>query len=57
VHATRQITEHGVIAELAIVLVLTTNGALGIPRGLVSTSGLVTVEDILEPPTTPVWRK
>jgi hypothetical protein len=46
-----QIVENSVIEESEVVLVLTTNGALGIPRGLVSTSGLVTVEDILESTT------
>ena len=53
--ATRQIIGHGVIEVLEIVLVLTTNGALGIPRGLVSTWGLVTVEDILESAHNLLW--
>jgi hypothetical protein len=57
VRAPRQIFGHGVIEELVIVLELTTNGALGIPRGLVSTWGLVAVEAILEPPTTLIRRK
>lgn len=42
-----QIIGHGAIEESVVVMKLTTNGALGIPRGLVSTWGLVVVEAIL----------
>ena len=38
---------HGAIEELVMMMELTTNGALGIPRGLVSTCALVVVEAIL----------
>lgn len=47
-----QIIGHGAIEESVVVTELTTNGALGIPRGLVSTWGLVAVEAILEPTST-----
>lgn len=47
--ASDQIIGHGATEELVIVTELTTNGALGIPRGLVSTWGLVAVEAIFEP--------
>jgi hypothetical protein len=52
VRAPRQIIGNGAIEESVIVTELTTNGALGIPRELVSTWGLVAVEVILEPTTT-----
>ncbi len=45
--APRQIIGHDTIEEIVMVTELTTNGALGIPRGLVSTWALVVVEAIL----------